>query len=274
MARTWNAEHGTLSCYKRGCRRPECTAANRRYDEKRRRNIAYGLPTTSLIDAGPVRQHVLELQAAGLSIDQQSRLAGVPRPAIQRLLYGLKKQGRAPLKTIDARNALPLMALTATIDTLPPIARVAADGTRRRTLSMAAIGHTVQWQAAEVSYTRRHYWEATLRSSRVTVDLARRVRDLYDRTWNQPAEDSPVARRTIRWARERGGLLPMEIDDEFMDLTDVELAGECARRAEAMDYAELIRCEKARAQGDRSPLIVAGAARYLEVRRTRRKAAA
>ena len=260
MAREWAATHGTLSCYKRGCRQPECQAANRRYDQQRRRNLAYGRPTTKLIDAEPVRQHVLTLKAAGLSVEQQSKLAKVPKPAIQRLLYGLQSQGRPPVKSMDPKNALPLLALTATIDTLPLIARIPPDGTRRRALAMAAIGHPLSWQAAEVSQCSRHYWEATLRNPKVTVDLARRVRDLYDRTWDRPAEDTHVTRRTARWARSQGGLLPMELDDDLIDLPEADLQAELARRVAAMDDAELRRCASAyKAEGDRTPLISAAA---------------
>jgi hypothetical protein len=71
------AAHGTRACYVRGCRRPECLAANRAYAARVSRLKLYGRwePYTG---AAPVRDHIRALSAAGIGWKRVAFLAGVP----------------------------------------------------------------------------------------------------------------------------------------------------------------------------------------------------
>lgn len=265
MART----HGLVSTYKNGCRCTECRAGRNDYNRERRRLMAYGR-WEAFVDAEPARQHARWLLEQGMSLDGIANTY----PLVRELIYGRPSQGRLPIQRMRRENADAVLALQPTLDTIANTAQVPIDPYRRRLEALQALGWSRPKIAREMKASVSQI-DDTCKPGRTTIPAkwARRIVAVYDRlSMVRPEGHYPDITR--KWAASKGYLPPLAFDDEFLDLTDAELAAECARRAELMDTAELVRCYKAAGEGDRSPLIVAGAARYLEVRRTRRKAAA
>lgn len=83
-----NHEHGTRLAYVLDrCRCPSCTTANRLEAKRRRTAIAYGR-WTGLIDAGPSREHIGHLRAAGLSLQRICSVSGVGYGTLAKIVYG------------------------------------------------------------------------------------------------------------------------------------------------------------------------------------------
>lgn len=105
-------DHGTLGAYRRDrCRCGPCRAANRDAQRRRRRAIAYG-QWQPFVDAEPIRAHVTQLAAAGLSLRRIAELSGVSRGCIDALMRGKPARGRAPSHRIRAATAARLLLVT------------------------------------------------------------------------------------------------------------------------------------------------------------------
>ena len=87
--------HGTRARYARGpgpgtgpgCRCADCSAANRAAGNQRSRAILYGR-WQPYVDAGPVREHLRALAAAGIGHRRVGELAGVSSGSLSKILYG------------------------------------------------------------------------------------------------------------------------------------------------------------------------------------------
>ncbi|WP_067812295.1 helix-turn-helix domain-containing protein [Actinomadura kijaniata] len=257
-------EHGTLTGYKiRLCRCPACTAANRRYVNRRTRLIAYGR-WQPYVDAAPVRAHVRQLMQAGLGWRRIAALAGVSNGALCKLLYGDRRTGRLPSRKLRPDTAAALLAVRADLDTLAPGARIDAAGTRRRIQALAALGWSVCEQARRLDRSVSNY-STLMRRQYVTVATARQVRALYEQlsmVVPDPAGRNGVARARAEAAR-KGWVPPLAWDEDLIDLPEADLQQELARRAAVMDDDQAAACHNARYKlGDLSPLVVAGAREY------------
>lgn len=181
-----------------GCRCPGCYAANRAYENRRSRLIAYGR-WQPYVDAEPVRQHVRALMAAGMGWQRISRLAGAPSGAVSKLLYG--QDGRPPSRRIRPATAAALLAVRPTLEHLAPGARVDPTGTRRRIRALAAIGWSLTEQARKLGRLVSNY-RRVLESPWCTAATAREVAALYERLCMTPgpSQRSRVRARSLAWA--------------------------------------------------------------------------
>lgn len=103
--------HGDINRYRReSCRCPECRAANAAEGRRRRRLIAYGQYRPDA-DAAPIREHVNNLRAAGLTVKGIAELAGVKQGVVNQLLYGRPSNGEPPSRRLRPWNADKLLAV-------------------------------------------------------------------------------------------------------------------------------------------------------------------
>lgn len=106
--------HGTVYGYQLGCRgractaTPTCTDAMLEQDRARRR--AAGVPAKDFVDAAPVRAHVQDLHAAGLTYEQVAEAAGVPFAAVKSLMFS-RGAGRPRVEQLLAERATAILAV-------------------------------------------------------------------------------------------------------------------------------------------------------------------
>jgi hypothetical protein len=211
--------HGTRACYLAGCDRPECARAHYAYGIARQRAIINGewQPWT---DAGPAREHVARLVAAGLTETNIARLAGVRQGTVYRLLPGCK--GNPPSRRIRPEASEAILAVRPDV---PAAGTVDATGTRRRLQALVACGWTQSQLSAELGVKPTNL-SAMLRGFRgqktVLASTAIAVRGLYSRLWNVPPpvstnrEDAQV-KAAMRMADARNWPPPLAWDDDAID---------------------------------------------------------
>lgn len=149
--------HGQYATYTWDkCRCIPCKGAATAYEQDRVRQQAYGR-WDNLVDAEPVRAHVLELMAAGMGLKRIAVTAGISNGAATKLIYGLyaKVEGphrgckgrgelvRGPAKRVRKETAEKLLAVTFEHSRGT---RVDSADTARRIQALMAIG----WSAAKV----------------------------------------------------------------------------------------------------------------------------
>lgn len=107
--------HGTAYGYQLGCRgracaaTPTCTEAMLEQERARRR--AAGVPAKDLVDAAPVRAHVQDLHAAGMTYQQVAEAAGVPFTAVKSLMFS-RGAGRPRVEQMLAERAAAILAVS------------------------------------------------------------------------------------------------------------------------------------------------------------------
>lgn len=211
-----NIQHGTLTGYTaQACRCGQCTAAQNRYNARRRRLIAYG-QWEFLIDAEPTRQHVQHLRAVGLGLKRISAFSGISDGAITRLIYGDHRRGYGPTKRVHQTTAAALQAVRADLDTLAGGARIDATGTRRRVQALVCLGWSLKAQAQRAGLDYQYYARIP-GIDRVTVRNARAVRAVYDDLSMSTAPDGIYVARTRRMAARKGYVSPLAWDDDTID---------------------------------------------------------
>lgn len=170
--------HGTLSRHKyHGCKCLTCRVAYSQYATKRRRQRAYGTwqPFTP---AAPVRQHVMELQQAGIPVDAIADAAGVTRQTLARIIYGIPAGN--PTQKIRKESAEAILRVRRDDCQLGEGTRLDGTGTRRRIQALVAAGWSFVVLAKEMGFNDRAL-ASLARADRVTVATARKIKDGYKR---------------------------------------------------------------------------------------------
>lgn len=208
-----------------GCRCTGCRT-DRLRRQKRRKHLG-----GSTVPAGPAHAHLTRLLRR-TTLSEINRATGISRASLRRLADGdVRRIHRTTEAAVLAvRNITP----TSTI------------GTRRRLQALCAIG----WSLAEIS---RHAgmsdsWAAmTLRSTRITPDVAAKVRAIYDQLWDQPPPVDTWGDRINRGrararAARHGWLPPMAWSDETLDNPDpaVDEQARQAVRDEPLDRSSTL----------------------------------
>ncbi|MFF2852615.1 hypothetical protein ACFVT5_40940 [Streptomyces sp. NPDC058001] len=128
--------HGTLSRHKyHKCKCHECVDNYRAYQRNRHRKQGYGT-WQPLVDAEPIRQHLLRLREQGIAFTRVAEIAGLHPPTVGAFLYGLGPK-RPRKKRATPEIAAKILAVTAETAT-PNI--VNSTGTRRRIQALAVNG--------------------------------------------------------------------------------------------------------------------------------------
>lgn len=202
------------------CRCTPCVDAHNSRERNRKKLKAYGRFDTGLVDAEPVREHLLMLGDFGLGYKRVAGLAGVGVTAVRNVLWGRQdpgpRKGELP-KRINRENAERLLAVKPDISLLAAGALIPARGTHRRLQALVARGWSQAKLADALSRSRGNFG-AMMKRDRVSVALHRAVADLFDELWDQvpPHEewrDSIAYSRTVHYAEARRWLPPLAWDD-------------------------------------------------------------
>jgi hypothetical protein len=99
-------DHGTYVAYVIDrCRCELCRDANRRYNLARRNSLE-----PAYVGAGPARDHVRELMAAGVGLKTIAKRSGVPHGTLSKLVYGIP--GRPPSKRVRRQTLERLLTVS------------------------------------------------------------------------------------------------------------------------------------------------------------------
>jgi hypothetical protein len=194
--------HGTTAGAVAGCGCLHCRVAIGNYKTTRERRIAYGT-WQPYVDAEPVREHLRILGAAGIGWQQAATVADVSPNTVNHLLYG--KGGRLPARRCRKELADVLFAVQPILDNYADHALVDATGTVRRLRALVVAG----WPMQDLGDRLPGHRESMRRlirngAERVTAEVARAARDLYD-ALPEPIEDRWTPRRralaaSLGWA--------------------------------------------------------------------------
>jgi hypothetical protein len=267
-------DHGTRARYVWGpdvndqpgsgcrCAGPEgCVAANAAAEAHRKRMIAYGR-WQPFVDAGPVREHVRALGAAGIGHRRAAKLAGVPSSVVCRLLYG-GPGARPPARRLRPEAASKILAVSPSPTLLGNCALVGGTGVCRRLQALIAGGRSQASLAARLGMLGSNFGALLHDRDQVTAGTARAVRALYDELWDVPPDEStPWARGSVTRARayaaSRGWPPPAAWDDDLIDDPDAPQP-EGWKRPKRMSASDLLE--------DAAELLAAGYTRELAAER-------
>ncbi len=220
-----HAESST--CYiQHQCRCTPCCEAHAARERNRQRQKAYGRFDTGLVDAEPVRQHVLALVEYGIGYKRVAELAGVGVTGVRSLIWGRQdpgpRYGEIP-KRVGREKAEKILAVQPVVENLGARRSVPAIGTHRRIQALVARGWSISRLGRELGWDPGNF-HAMLNRENVGAATHRDVASAYERMWN---EEPPRAShrekiaysRSVGYAKRRGWLPPLAWDDIDSDPT-------------------------------------------------------
>jgi hypothetical protein len=236
--------HNTLTCYTDyRCRRPECAERYNAYRRDRRRAENEGT-WQPLVDAKPVRDHLLALQAAGIGAHRVAVLADLPYQTVREFLHHSYGHRRARRSRTSPETATKILAVSAAA-TLPGF--VDATASRRRIQALVAKGWPMTQLGPRLGLNAKHVQKITTQRY-VYHYTATAVEEAYDTLRTLRPERRGVDRRSADMARRRAASRRWptpEYWDDFADLIgDPDFVPEYGRlRAEviAEDAAWIMR---------------------------------
>lgn len=214
--------HGkTGTCYAHHqCRCRDCSTARSERDRQRRKLKAYGRFDAGLVDAAPVREHLLFLSEQGMGYKRVARVAGVSTTVVRTIIWGRQDPGprKGELsKRVRRETAAAILGVQPDVATLAGGALIDARGVRRRLQALVARGWSQSKLADRLGVQVSNFGNL-LTQERVSVRTHRAVAALYDELWNvePPNEkwhDKAAFVRSIRYAKARQWLPPLAWDD-------------------------------------------------------------
>lgn len=202
------------------CRCTPCVDAHNARERNRNRQKAYGRFDTGLVDAEPVRQHVLALIEFGIGYKRIAALAGVGITGVRSLVWGRQdpgpRYGEIP-KRVAREKAEKILAVQPVIDNLGSRRSVPALGTHRRIRALVARGWSLSKVAGMLGIEIGNFW-ALLNRTHVGAGTHRRMAEIYETHWNvEPPHDTwhekAAYTRALNYAKRRGWLPPLAWDD-------------------------------------------------------------
>ncbi|MEV7975364.1 hypothetical protein [Streptomyces sp. NPDC086519] len=187
--------HNNLTCYTDyGCRRPECVERKNQWQRELRRKKREGQPT--LIDAEPVRQHILNLQEAGTNTYRIALLSGVNDWTVRAFLPA-KGGCRTRKHTTSPDIARRILAVTAEAAASGYTNNV---GTHRRIQALGAAGWLLVTMAEPLGVHPRYISDLMRREDRpVYAATAAKVARGYEQLkTRKPPRQDPRAVKRIR----------------------------------------------------------------------------
>ena len=224
------AEHkhdGSSTCYiQHQCRCVPCKAHHAEMTSARTRNKAYGRFDAGLVDAGPVREHMMMLAEFGLGYKRVAGLAGIGITPTRTLIWGRQEPGPRNgelQKRVKRETAEAILSVKPDIENLAQGAYIPSRATHRRLQALVTIGWSQSKLGARLGVVPGNL-HALTQQKQVTVRRHLQVVALFDELWNQapPCEnhrDKIAYSRSRSYAKARRWLPPLAWDD--ID-TDVE----------------------------------------------------
>ncbi|GGH34063.1 hypothetical protein [Microbacterium album] len=216
----------SLVCYNlHQCRCTPCSEHRAETDQRRAKLKAYGRFDTGLVDAEPVREHLLMLGEFGIGYKRVARLSGVGVTPVRNIIWGRQdpgpRKGEIP-KRIKRENAERILAVKPDLSALAAGAKIPARGTHRRLQALVAIGWSQSKLAIRLGIEPSNF-TSVMKRTQVTVALHRKVAALFDELWSTlPPRDSwrdKIAySRSLRFAKGRRWLPPLAWDDIDNDI--------------------------------------------------------
>lgn len=210
-------QHGERATFKVcGCRCYPCSNANTRYQQAHDRAKLYGRPTTTWVDAAPVREHVRALSAAGMGRRTIARAAGVPESNIVRLLYG--RGATPPTRRCNPGFARKILAIEIpTFGGLADHAVVDSTGASRRLQALVALGYPQAELARRLGVLPSNFTPLVYGRRDILARVHRDVVALYDELSMTPGPAGLSRSRALSHAVKNGWLPPIAWDDDMID---------------------------------------------------------
>jgi len=233
-------EHGTRTRYTRyRCKCELCVAAERAYKrDYRERNRArirayarehyqqyrrYYKHKSPFVPRGEVLPHVERLLAAGMTMSDIARAAGLSHDAVRRVVRGEGRWVRS-----STRDAL--------LRAKPTPRIVPALGARRRLRALAALGWATDAVAAEAGFS--HHTAARILSGRVER-IAATTHEAVCGAYDRLSMRLGPSRRAANAARRKGWAPPLAWDDERLD--DPEATADLGAQPDrGVDFDDLV----------------------------------
>jgi hypothetical protein len=191
--------HNTITCYTDyRCRLPQCVERYREWDRARYRAKANGEPSR-YIDAEPVRQHLLKLYAADLSINAIAASTGLTYLAVRGFTHHEYGNRRARRQRCTRETAAKILAITP--DNITS-GRIDSTGTIRRVQALVAKGFPLERIAPHAGLSVNNM-SALLQRETVLASTARKVAEAYELLQNQAPARHGVDKRNVSRARKR-----------------------------------------------------------------------
>jgi hypothetical protein len=193
--------HNNLTCVKHyGCQLPECRDRFKAYHRNRYHSRAAGT-WQPLVDAEPVRQHLLNLYAADFGPVRVSELANLPYATVIGFtrVHGNSNEPRARKRRCTPEVAAKILAITP--DTATP-GCVNATGTRRRVQALVAAGWPMSHLALRFGLSERAA-SSFLTQDRVYGRTAKAVAEAYQQLAGVKPEKRGVSATSALRARKR-----------------------------------------------------------------------
>lgn len=216
---------GSLVCYNlHQCRCTQCSKHRMAHETRRRKDQAYGRYDTGLVDADPVRDHILKLGEFGIGYKRVAELAGVGTTAVRTLIWGRQdpgpRHGEIP-KRIARDKAEKILAVQATIDNLGARKPIPSRGAHRRVQALVARGWSLSKIADRIGMTGSNM-SSFMQRPMIGAGSHRAIAEVYEELWDQlpPRDewrDKIAYARSVAFARQRRWLPPLAWDDIDLD---------------------------------------------------------
>lgn len=191
--------HNNLTCYvSYHCRRPDCVDRYTRQNQARRLAHANGT-WDKFIDAEPVRQHLLKLHAAGITIYRVATLAGMDRASIRMFTQHGYNNNESRRRRVTPEIAARILALD--INEITPT-KVDVTGSRRRVQALAAIGWPTERVASYAGLSPRNI-STLLQQPMIMASTAQAIATTYDKLRHQSARRNGISKNIANRARNR-----------------------------------------------------------------------
>jgi hypothetical protein len=212
---------GSATCYiQHQCRCIPCRDNHSAMERSRKKAKAYGRWDTGLVDAEPVREHMMLLAEFGLGYKRVAAIAGIGTTAARTLIWGRQDPGPRNgelQKRVKRETAAAILAVKPAVVNLADGARMPSRGAQRRLQALMVRGWSQSKLAARVDVSPQNF-QKLLQQEWITAGRHRVIAALYEEIWDQEPpraewRDKIAFSRSVNYAKARRWLPPLAWDD-------------------------------------------------------------